>query len=89
MDLFTYLMSKKGINSSVHGDLMAYLLGQKNTIPQEASGTSITIEAKRKKINKLILDKESTQTLVGYNIFSNPKEASSQVGQRPRSLILI
>ena len=69
MDIFTYLMSKNGKNTSVHGDLMSYLLGQKNGIPKEASGTSITIEALKTRINKLIMTKESTQkTTTGKNL---------------------
>lgn len=70
MDLFTYLMAKKGHNTSVHGDLYAYLLGKNNSTLKVESGTTLEITAKKTKINKLILDKESTQkTTIGKNLF--------------------
>ena len=41
MDLFTYLMAKKGYNTSIHGDLYSYLLGKNNGTPKIAEGTSL------------------------------------------------
>lgn len=35
MDLFTYLMTKKGHNLSTRGDLFSYLLGKANQLPSE------------------------------------------------------
>lgn len=64
MDLFTYLLGKKGKNSLVHkGDLFAYLLGSKNQREvKTVSGTTINItDAINKKIESLLMTKESTQ----------------------------
>lgn len=63
MNLFNYLMTKKGHNTSVRDDLLAYLLGKR--IPKEvktATGTTISIsDVTSEKIVSLTLDKESTQ----------------------------
>lgn len=61
MNLFTYLMSKKGYNYLPHQDLFAYLLGKSNSIPNISSGTEITINSRKGVLISLELDKESTQ----------------------------
>lgn len=70
MDLFTYLMAKNGKNSAVHGNLFSYLLGKAAKVIKTISGIIINIiDAKKKKIVELILDKESTQyTTTGKNL---------------------
>ena len=59
MNLFNYLMAKKGHNTSVRDDLFAYLLGKRT--PKEvktATGTTISItDATREKIVSLTLSK--------------------------------
>lgn len=68
MNLFNYLMAKKGHNTSVRDDLLAYLLGKRT--PKEvktATGTTISItDVTREKIVSLTLSKESTQDSVAY-----------------------
>lgn len=80
MDLFTYLMAKNGHNTSVHGDLYAYLLGKNNSTPNIATGTTLEITAKKTKINKLILDKESSQDETPT--LENPVEINTVKGYR-------
>jgi hypothetical protein len=60
MDLFTYLLGKKGINSSVHGDLFSYLLGKGQSQIYTISGTTIYIP-NAKKLVSFMMTKESTQ----------------------------
>ena len=57
MDLFTYLMAKKGHNTSCHGDLFSYLLGKSKSSPSVASGTNITITSKKGIVDKLEISK--------------------------------
>lgn len=83
MDLFTYLLGKKGKNSLVHkGDLFAYLLGKRT--PKEvktASGTTISIsDVTSTKIVSLTLSKESTQD--GTPTPENPVEVKTVKGYR-------
>jgi hypothetical protein len=67
MDLFTYLLGKKGINSSVHGDLFSYLLGKGQSQIYTVSGTTIYIP-NAKKLVSFMMTKESTQeTTTGKN----------------------
>lgn len=80
MNLFNYLMAKKGHNTSVRDDLLAYLLGKRT--PKEvktATGTTISItDATREKIVSLTLSKESTQT--GTPTPENPVEVKTVKG---------
>ena len=81
MNLFTYLLSKKGKNSLVHkGDLFAYLLGKQT--PKEvktATGTTISItDATKAKIVSLTLSKESMQD--GTPTPENPVEVKTVKG---------
>ena len=70
MNLFTYLMSKKGYNYLPHDDLFSYLLGKNNSIPNSASGTEITINSRKGVLISLELDKESTQnSTTGKQLF--------------------
>jgi len=83
MNLFTYLLSKKGKNSLVYkGDLFSYLLGKKT--PKEVktvTGTIISItDATREKIVNLTLSKESTQD--GTPTPSNPVQIKTVKGYR-------
>ena len=82
MNLFNYLMAKKGHNTSVRDDLLAYLLGKRT--PKEvktASGTTISIsDATREKIISLTLDKESSQD--GTPTPENPVEVKTVKGYR-------
>ena len=63
MNLFNYLMAKKGHNTSViDDDLFSYLLGKGIKEPKIVSGTTINItDVTKEKIGSLKLDKESTQ----------------------------
>ena len=61
MDLFTYLMSKKGYNYLPHKDLFSYLLGKNNSNYKIARGTDININSIKGKLYELLLTKESTQ----------------------------
>lgn len=77
MDIFTYLMSKKGKSYLPHkNDLFAYLLGKSKFVPpapiepKEATGTTINITALKTNVDEMRLDKESTQT--GTPNTSNP-----------------
>ena len=58
MNLFTYLMAKKGEFSLPHKDLFSYLLGRNNST-KTVTGTEL--EIKGRKIINLLLSKESTQ----------------------------
>ena len=82
MNLFNYLMTKKGHNTSVRDDLFAYLLGKRT--PEEvktATGTTISItDATREKIVSLTLSKESTQD--GEPTPDNPVEVKTVKGYR-------
>lgn len=82
MNLFNYLMAKKGHNTSVRDDLFAYLLGKRT--PKEvktATGTTISIsDATREKIVSLTLDKESSQD--GTPTPENPVEVKTIKGYR-------
>lgn len=83
MNLFTYLLSKKGKNSLVHkGDLFAYLLGKQT--PKEvktATGTTISItDATKAKIVSLTLSKESMQD--GTPTPESPVEIKTVTGYR-------
>ena len=83
MDLFTYLLGKKGKNSLAHkGDLFAYLLGSKNQGEiKEATGTEINItDVTREKIESLLMTKESTQE--GTPTPDNPVEIKTVKGYR-------
>lgn len=70
MNLFNYLMAKKGHNTSVRDSLFSYLLGKNSIKIKEASGTTINItDATKTKFNSLSLEKESTQyTTTGANL---------------------
>ena len=61
MNLFTYLMSKKGYEYLPHKDLFSYLLGKNNSSYKTLSGTEITFKSIKGKLNSLMLTKESTQ----------------------------
>ncbi len=62
MNLFTYLLAKKGKNSLLHGDLFSYLLGKHKSNIVSKSGSNIYInDAKKENILKLLLYKESSQ----------------------------
>lgn len=80
MNLFNYLMAKKGHNTSVRDNLLAYLLGKRT--PKEvktATGTTISItDASREKIVSLTLSKESTQD--GTPTPDNPVEVKTIKG---------
>lgn len=82
MNLFNYLMAKKGHNTSVRDDLLAYLLG--NRTPKEvktATGTTISItDVTREKIVSLTLSKESSQD--GSPTPENPIEVKTVKGYR-------
>lgn len=82
MNLFNYLMAKKGHNTSVREDLFAYLLGKRT--PKEVktvTGTTISIsDATREKIVSLTLSKESTQD--GTPTPDNPVEVKTVTGYR-------
>ena len=80
MNLFNYLMAKKGHNTSVRDDLLAYLLGKRT--PKEvktATGTTISIsDVTSEKIVSLTLSKESTQD--GTPTPENPVEVKTVKG---------
>lgn len=62
MDLFTYLTARKGKKTYPHkSDLFSYLLATHKIPIKTETGTTIEITAKSTKLNKLDLDKESTQ----------------------------
>lgn len=74
MNLFNYLMAKKGHNTSVRDDLFAYLLGKNSgSIIKIATGTEINItDVTQETIVNLKLEKESTQeTTTGKNILNS------------------
>jgi hypothetical protein len=79
MDLFTYLLGKKGINSSVHGDLFSYLLGKGQSQIYTVSGTTIYIP-NAKKLVSFMMTKESTQD--GTPTPDNPVEVKVVEGYR-------
>ena len=72
MDLFTYLMAKKGKKSTSHkSDLFAYLLATHRIPSKEATGTNIEINAKSTKLIELTASKLSTQyTTTGKNLYN-------------------
>lgn len=70
MDLFTYLMSKKGYNYLPHKDLFSYLLGKNNSIPKTSTGSELTINSLKQKLVSINFSKESTQ--VGTPTPTNP-----------------
>ena len=78
MNLFTYLMSKKGKNYLPHkNDLFAYLLGKSKFVPQPidpktATGTTINIRALKSNVDELKMTKESSQN--GTPTPNNPIE---------------
>lgn len=83
MNLFNYLMAKKGHNTSVRDDLFAYLLGKKT--PKEvktATGTTISIsDVTREKIVSLTLSKESTQeTTTGVQLANIADYSTTKLG---------
>ena len=62
MNLFNYLMARKGHNTSPRDDLFAYLLGKVPKVVKEVTGVTIHItDVTRQKIISLWLNKESTQ----------------------------
>lgn len=62
MNLFNYLMARKGHNTSPRDDLFAYLLGKIPKVVKEVTGVTIHItDVSKKKIISLWLDKESSQ----------------------------
>lgn len=62
MNLFTYLMAKKGKKILPHkNDLFSYLLAIHKVKSSEATGTEIEINAKSRNIISLTLNKESSQ----------------------------
>ena len=79
MNLFTYLMSKKGYNYLPHKDLFSYLLGKNNSIKTE-TGTEITINSIRGLLKSLKLFKESTQN--GTPTPENPVEIKTVKGYK-------
>lgn len=81
MNLFTYLLAKKGKNSLLHGDLFSYLLGKGTSQTQTISGATIYIpDAKAERIVSLIMTKESTQD--GEPSPENPVEVKTVKGYR-------
>lgn len=87
MDLFTYLMSKKGYNYLPHKDLFSYLLGKNNSNYKIAQGTDININSIKGKLYELLLTKESTQNTNLYDgnmsqgslVLGEPNEASNRI----------
>lgn len=84
MDLFTYLMARKGKKILPHkDDLFAYLLGRSRFIliePKVATGTTINITALKTNIDEFKLSKESTQD--GTPTPENPVEVKTVKGYR-------
>lgn len=71
MNLFNYLMARKGHNTSPRDDLFAYLLGKVPKVVKEVTGVTIYItDVSKEKIISLWLDKESSQD--GTPTPSNP-----------------
>ena len=81
MDLFTYLMARKGKKILPHkSDLCSYLLATHRIKIKEATGTELNINAKLNNIVSLKMSKESTQD--GTPTPENPVEVKTVKGYR-------
>lgn len=81
MNLFNYLMNKKGKKLVDNDHMLEYLLNKGTTPEKEATGTNINItDVTKEKIIKLTLDKESTQD--GTPSPENPVEVKTVKGYR-------